>query len=979
MMPRKLRLGTTLLLALAVLVLWTGRPTPAEAQLRIPGLDGPATVVRNEAGVPSIVALNEHDTLFMLGWVHSEDRFFQMDVLRRTFSGTLAEITGQEALGQDIVFRTLGLRRAAEQSLAALPPAALAWLEDYTAGVNAWLEAENTSLPPEYTALGLTQASVPPWEAVDSLTVAKGIAFGLSFDLSDLEFTEAVLNYASVGQVQGFDGLALFFADLNPSAPFDPTISIPNFRNENGDPPPTTPQQPLPTYLWDARDLIVDFVNRPAVENLKRLLHRNGLGDDLVVVSGNHTPSGQPLLANSNYGMLDAPADFYEVHLNGGASGLNAGGVSFAGVPGIVQGCNDSICWGATTNPMDVTDVYAEVLVVDPNTGQPTATLFDGQPEPLTAIPQTYRVNQLDPNAVDQVIDSGIGPQNPGGLTLVVPRRNNGPIVAVDQNGDPTTATALSVQYTGWSASQELEAFRRFAFAGNVDQFKDALQYFDAGSQNWGYADTQGNIAYFTSAELPIREDLQTLGRPDGGVPPFLVRDGTHTLQHEWLPVQNPQPQQSLPFEILPFDEMPQVENPASGYVLNANNDPIGTTVDNDPLNQIRSGGGILYLSPGYATGFRMGRLQRLFNAALAGDGAFGPEHARQTQANNQLLDAEVLTPFLVSAFQNAFAPQAPVPLQILGFDPEIQEAVNRLAAWDFSTPTGIPEGFDPGDDPQNLPAPDQQEIDSSVAATIYAAWRSQLVSRVIDGTLAGEGVQILPSDGACLTGLRGLLDDFVNQRGQGASGLRFLDWPGIANPFFAREAILLQSLRDALDLLASDALAPAFGNSTQQDDYRWGYLHRTAFGHPLGTAWSAPPQGGLEDLMEGLPGVARPGGFGSLDVSSHSARADELDDFTFRSGTVRRFIATVGPNQIHAEQNIAGSQDGSSGAARQGEDLRYWLTNQYHPLAVSRQQALDGAVTTEQFAPPGGDPPPGEVVRTVIRTGGGRLGRRVR
>ena len=117
----------------------------------------------------------------------------------------------------------------------------------------------------------------------------------------------------------------------------------------------------------------------------------------------------------------------------------------------------------------------------------------------------------------------------------MVPRRNHGPIVAVDLS-DPANPIALSVQYTGWGADPRARRLPHLDRAANLDDFKQGLQFFDFGSQNWAYADVDGNIAYFTSGELPLREDLQTLETADGGIPPFLIRDGTHTLRHEWLP-----------------------------------------------------------------------------------------------------------------------------------------------------------------------------------------------------------------------------------------------------------------------------------------------------------------------------------------------------------------------------------------------------------------------------------------------------------
>ncbi len=105
----------------------------------------------------------------------------------------------------------------------------------------------------------------------------------------------------------------------------------------------------------------------------------------------------------------------------------------------------------------------------------------------------------------------------------------------------------MFVQYTGWGPTQELKFVRDMDRAENMEEFKAALQYFDFGSQNWIYGDVEGNIGYFTSAEKPLRADLAA-GTVDGGVPPWIIRDGTGALNHEWLPVMNPQPAQALAF-----------------------------------------------------------------------------------------------------------------------------------------------------------------------------------------------------------------------------------------------------------------------------------------------------------------------------------------------------------------------------------------------------------------------------------------------
>ncbi|MCG8462414.1 MAG: penicillin acylase family protein, partial [Holophagales bacterium] len=684
-------------------------------------------------------------------------------------------------------------------------------------------------------------------------------------------------------------------------------------------------------------------------------------GSNWWLIAGENSATGNPLIANDPHLALDTPATFYEAHLvvsdqpGCGLTGnpeakttIDANGVSFAGVPGLVQGCNQTMCWGSTVNPMDVTDVYQETLVADPETGLPVATLFEGQPEPLILIPQTFLFNQVGDQQPDNLIDAGIGPDQ-GGVTFVVPRRNHGPIIELLADAEPLSG--LSVAYTGWHGTLDLEAFRRFLLAESVDDFRDALQFFDVGSQNWAYADISGNIAYFTSAEMPIREDLQTLGFPAGGVPPFLIRDGTHTLPHEWLPVQNPQPQQSLGFEILPFDEMPQLVNPAQGYIANANNDPIGTTVDNNPLNQVRPGGGVFYLSPGYAS-LRQGRIDRVLQQLLA-QGPVSVADMKNVQANNQLLDAELLSPYLINAFANASQAGAPAELANLAADPGVAEAVTRLMAWDFSSPTGIPGGYDPGDDPSALPAPSSGEIANSIAATIWSVWRGQIVRDVIDGTLTNLGLgDFLPGNRQSYNAVANLLQTFDTGQGTGASGVGFFQGTPTLTAEQQRAEVLLRNLRQALDLLAGPEFDAAFGGSTDQDQYRWGYLHRIVFDHILGDPFSVPSAGGFDDLSPTLPGLARSGGYQAVDASSHSSRADGVNDFMFGSGPARRFVASLDPGDIEAHQILPGGQSGNFADPNYSSQLGRWLTNGYHPLLLDGQAVQDDTVSRLDFAP---------------------------
>ena len=463
---------------------------------------------------------------------------------------------------------------------------------------------------------------------------------------------------------------------------------------------------------------------------------------------------------------------------------MNAFGVTFPGIPAIVLGCNPRICWGATTNPMDVTDVYQERLVLDPASGLPTATVFDGKPEPLVAIPQTYLVNQVGNGTADDLVNGGIGPLD-GGVTLVVPRRNRGPIVAVDLS-DPANPIALSVQYTGWGATRELDAFRIWSRAATLDEFKQGLQFFDFGSQNWAYADVDGNIAYFTSGELPLREDLQTLGAPDGGIPPFLIRDGTHTLRHEWLPAGTTrEPGQAIPYQILPFAEMPQTVNPIPGVHRQRQQRSAG---DEQRQRSARPAAA-RRRHPLSRRRLRPRLPDRPHRAAARG----GAEAGRQLLgAGFRALPGQQPAPGRRGPHplppgrlrQRAGRGRAGTPGRPRRRSPD-RRAVARLRAWDFSTPTGIQEGWDPGDppvtNPAALPAPSAQEIANSVAATIYSVWRGQAVTRIVDAALQGLGLgDFAPPGDVALADLRHLLDTFPATQGQGASGSTSSPAPGL-------------------------------------------------------------------------------------------------------------------------------------------------------------------------------------------------------
>ncbi|HRX90344.1 MAG TPA: penicillin acylase family protein [Steroidobacteraceae bacterium] len=927
--------------------------------VRVPGLGRLGTVFRDHDGMPHIVALNERDALFIQGWMHAEDRIFQLDVLRRQASGTLAELLGAAALSSDVELRTIGLRRAAERSWEALSPAARTGLEAYAAGVNAWIATH--PLAAEYGALEVSQFA--PWTPVDSVVVGKALAFSLSFDL-DIDPTIDFLTYQATGAALGFDGSALFFEDVFRSAPFDPAASMPDATGGR------TPFIALPAIAATASRAVADptaattavsadegrpiatGVNqalldlarayRARVEQvplLRTALERSArvTGSNEWAVSGRHTRSGRPLVANDPHLSLGAPATFYQNHLFTLDGKLNAIGSSVPGVPWIVQGQNRYYTWGTTTNGVDVTDTYQERIVPSASSPSGLATIYRGQTEAVIPIPQVFRYNTPGDGQADNISvaapNTTVGGASIPPVTLIVPRRNQGPIV----NLDATNGTAISVQYTGFSPTRELDCFRDLNFGRNLDDFKEALQFFDFGSQNFIYGDIRGNIGYFTTAEVPLREDLQA--NTVNGSPPWFIRDGTGG--NEWLPVVTPEFGQATPYAVLPFDELAQTVNPSVGWVVNANNDPAGVTLDNNPLNQLRRGGqGIYYLGYALDFGTRAGRITQALKQRLA-RGRVSIRDMQAIQADVVMLDAQVFAPYIVQAFHNAAAADASPILQAVAADPRVIEAVGRLTDWDHSAPTGVREGYDADDSDGLRRSPTRREIANSIAATIYSVWRTQAIKRIVDAPLQARRLDT-PGSGEAVKALRQLLETFPERQGRGASGIDFFSVPGVAAAAQRRDILLLGALQAALDRLAGSDYAAAFNGSTQQDDYRWGRLHRIVMRSVVGGPFNIPPAGGtFPPSFSDLAGLSVDGGFGVVDASSHSARADSSNAFMFGSGPVRRYVGEPGwwPGSINGDTALPGGASGVLADPFQVNLLGRWLTNDYYPL---RQQPLE-------------------------------------
>lgn len=1003
-------------------------------------LSAPVDVVRDAKGVPHIYASTQNDAAFALGNIHARERMFQMDVFRRIPSGTVSELlgfpdfkTGPTLLQaqdppfpgnisnvtQDLFFQSLGFRQAATDSFNALTPAVQSLLQAYADGVNEFITFANAtgSLPPEYANLNITQ--IAPWVPVDSVAFGKLQAFQLSFDFDDGPTDDL----ADVTDGLGVPtGTTAFAEDLARVQPAENAFTVPDASNapipltglvrekatmlasaKKADNAEAAKPEAKGTAakakrtltkeqkrqiakvrketVTKAREFIAKLMDQPVMREIRA---RGTVGSNQWAVDGSVTDTGNPIYANDPHLGLGSPATFYEVHINTKDRGgnLNATGIGFAGAPGVVQGHNESIAWGSTTNPADVTDWYLEDMMTDASGN--LFSHYQGNPEPVVQLPVLVKVNMENGNepmgGLERTViavASGVPVASVRNIfdatkllanfvpprAMVVPR--HGPVFPQTLTigfssapGNPflpnQVGSALTVKFTGTYATRELDTFYIWNTATDLATFKQGLQFFDFGSQNWGYADVAGNIAYFASGEFPIREDL------DAGVlhgnPPFLIRDGTGG--NEWKALGGPQPaDQAVPYEVVPFAQIPQIENPPAHWWVNANNDPIGNTADNDPLNEALAGTGP-YLSPGYDE-FRAARITELIKSELnliptppgtpVGDGTISMADMERMQADVNQLEGKRLAPYFVDAVNRAGMGGAPVELSSL-VNAQITDARDRLAAWTYNTPTGFDTPGDPG-------APSSQDLVDSVATTIYNVAVGRLMNRTFDPKLAAAGIGYRQGT---TEGIRGLIRLLTRApfTGVGASGIHFFDDTSVVLPAEdERDIILVKSLQDALNLLSGAGFAPAFANSINVDDYLWGKLHYVIFNSfidgdlngtliPGGGVYSIPPQ----PAVGFPPGMPADGARFTVDVANYGLRPTSATSLSFGSGANRRSVVEMASGAIVAKNVIPGGQDGVVGRPHFGDQIDLWLGNGYHDTYLYTADVVANAVAREAY-----------------------------
>jgi penicillin G amidase len=546
-----------LLVVVGALAWWyVYRPLPQlDGTISLAGLQKEVTVDRDNWGIPHIRASSVEDLAEAQGYVMAQDRLWQMDLLRRVGRGQLSEILGTRTLSIDKQFRTLGFGHAADRDLTLMDKDSRAIMEAYARGANRFIEQHANNLPLEFSLL---RYKPQPWQPTDSLVIS-------GYMYNTLTSTwERKLDRAIVTEHVGPDRAKDLFSEESsmdhfivgdPNNPNDGSQnSQANADDEDDDDDDMEPDAVLkasqsspattaaPEQFADLTSALSDSLQYFLKESQTEL--RQGLGSNNWVVSGAHTATGKPILANDTHLELSLPPIWYQVHLT--APGWNLKGFTLPGAPLIIIGHNDRIAWGFTNNGADVQDLYIETF----NPASPTEYRANGKWIKAEVLDEVIHVKgQTDVHL--PIVITRHGP-------LVYPGGKPGAILTTP-NDTRTPAELRREAFTGyalrWTALEPgglANTYNWLGKARNWHEFREIMKRVWGPAQNVVYADVGGNIGYIMAARVPTRKK----GHGEVPVP-------GDTDDYEWT-------------GYIPFDQLPQALNPDSGFIATANARVVG-------------------------------------------------------------------------------------------------------------------------------------------------------------------------------------------------------------------------------------------------------------------------------------------------------------------------------------------------------------------------------------------------------------------
>jgi penicillin amidase len=546
-----------------------------KGELKVKGLTSPVTVFRDERGMPHIYAENEHDLYFAVGYIMSQERLWQMDLIRRATSGRLSEIFGADYVKTDLFLRSLRIPEKSKMVIDSADAAILETIASFTDGVNAYIGNAGKKLPPEFRILGYKPDQ---WKRED---VANIIGY-LGWDLAGGNLSTDIFNYRLVKKLGNEKA-----GELIPDWKADSTSVFPGFR---------LPDDKLKEALT--------FIS--SMDKLKSLGIASFSGSNNWAVSGRKTETGKPVLSNDMHLALSAPGIWFQMHqvIPGR---LNVTGVAVPGEPFIVAGHNEKIAWGMTNLMVDDVDLFSEKINPDNN----DQYYYDGE--------------WKDMRVRNEIIKIKGGKADTANIKFT----HRGAVISDFRD---INDAVLSMRWSGYDNSDELKAVYLLNRAANWEDFRSAIKNFNSISQNFAYADVDGNIGLNTGGGVPLRKGYGSI-----------IRTG-ETSEFDWK-------------GYVPFDQLPSSYNPENGYVSSANN----KTVSNDyPY----------YISFRFYVPYRISRIRKM----LEEKEILGIDDFKRMITDQHSDYARLLTPFVLKLRERRNE-----------MNPSESAAFSALEEWDYN------------------------------------------------------------------------------------------------------------------------------------------------------------------------------------------------------------------------------------------------------------------------------------------------------
>jgi penicillin G amidase len=488
-----------------------------EGDLIVSGIGSDVKVYRDERGMPHIYAANEHDLYMAVGYVSAQERLWFMDLIRRATTGRLSEVMGKKLAETDKFLRCLEMTSKSKTLLSREDPVILSYMQAFADGVNAYISAAGKKLPPEFRILGYKPE---PWKLED---IANIIGY-MGWDLAKENLTSDLFYYR-LAQKLGSEKAAQLIPDWNAVD----AVVFPDFKLSD-------------TLLNEAKLFI------SSMDTLEAMGIASFSGSNNWAVAGKRSATGKPILSNDMHLSFGSPGIWMQMHQVIPGK-LNITGVVIPGEPFVVAGHNEKIAWGETNLMVDDIDLFAEKI----NPQNQDQYFFNGEWKNMRVKKEIIRIKG--------------GKQD----SIIIKYTHRGPVISGFRNlGD----VSISMRWSGYDYSDELRAVFLLNRAGGWADFRSAISTFRSASQNFVYADVEGNIGLNTGGGIAIRKG-------NGSI----IRNG-ETDEYDWKGY--------VPFEQLPFSL-----NPENGSVSSANNK---TVIEGYPY----------YISADFALPYRINRIRQM-------------------------------------------------------------------------------------------------------------------------------------------------------------------------------------------------------------------------------------------------------------------------------------------------------------------------------------------------------------------------------